>query len=374
VLKRVLVPVVALMLALGAAACGDDNEGGGGGGGSGGGGGPKVGFVYVSPVKGSAWTQAWDRARQHLEKTVDADTSVVEPIPENQDVVAVMNDLIRKGNKMIFATAFGYQPFVAQVAEENPDVNFVVIGPWSQKEKPPKNVASVYANLWEVRYATGIVAGSMTKSNQLGFMSAFSIPSVVAGINGFQLGAKSVNPDVKTRVVLTNNWYDPPRSTQAAESLASRGADVIAQHEDSTGPLLGARKAGVFGIGSEADTSNAAPETYLTGSVYNWNDYAERKTKQAIDGNFTSEETNGNLKSGLVTLGPINEKVPADVRKKVDDAVAKLKSGELIVFTGPLRSNDGKEVLKDGEQWKTPAEVYENSTFFVEGIIGKVEK
>src|SRR3954454_21085637 len=184
----------------------------------------KVGFVYVSPIPGSAWSSAWDVTRKDLESKFGAKTTVVQPIPENTEVVGTFNDLIRKGDKLIFATAFGYQPFVAQVAKQNPDVDFVVTGPWAQKQDRPPNVSSVYANLWEVRYLTGIIAASMSKTKTLGFVSAFSIPSVVAGVNGFEEGAKSVDPNIKTKVVLTSNWYNPPQSTQAAETLAKSGA------------------------------------------------------------------------------------------------------------------------------------------------------
>jgi basic membrane protein A len=334
----------------------------------------KVGFVYVSPLPGSAWSRAWDQTRKDLEQKFGAQTTVVQPIPENTEVIGTFQDLIRKGNKLIFATAFGYQPFVAQVAKQNPDVYFVVTGPWSQKEPRPKNVSSVYANLWEVRYLTGMVAASMSKTKTLGFVSAFSIPSVVAGINGFEQGAKSVNPNIKTKVVLTSNWYNPPQSTQAAETLAKSGADVIAKHEDSIGPLLGAKAAHVWGIGSEADTSAQTPDTYLTGSVYDWSKYSERKYQQAAGGTFTNEEYNGDLKDGTVKLGPINPKVPASVKAKVLAAEKQIETGKLIVFKGPISSNTGQQKLSAGKDWATPPQVYSNMTFFVNGVIGKVQQ
>jgi basic membrane protein A len=336
--------------------------------------GMKVGFVYVSPLPGSAWSTAWDETRKDLESKYGAQTTVVQPIPENPDVVGTLQDLVRKGNKLIFATAFGYQPFVAQVAQQNPNVNFVVTGPWVQKQDRPKNVASVYGNLWEVRYLTGIVAGSMTKKKSLGFVSAFSIPSVVAGINGFEQGVKSVDPSIKTKVVLTSNWYNPPQSTQAAETLAKGGADVIAKHEDSIGPLLGAKSAGVWGIGSEADTSAQAPDTYLTGSVYDWRAYSEKKYQQTKDGNFTNDEVNGGLKEGIVKLGPLNDKVPADVKAKVEQAQQDIESGKLVVFKGPIKDNTGATKLPAGKEWSSPADVYTNMTFFVDGVIGKIQK
>jgi basic membrane protein A len=341
---------------------------------SGEGGGLKVGFVYISPLPGSAWSEAWDATRKMLETEDGAETTVVQPIEENTEVIGVLQGLVRDGNELIFATALGYQPYVEQVAEENPEVDFVVTGPWLQENEQPANVASVYANLWEVRYLTGMVAGAMTKSNTLGFVSAFSVSSVVAGINGFELGAKATNPEAKTKVVFTSAWYNPPQNTQAAETLAKSGADVIAKHQDDTGAIIGAEQSGAWAIGSEYDTSSQNPKAFLTGSAYNWEAYSQEKYEQAEKGTFKNDETNGDLKSGIVELAPLNSAVPASVKKEVEEAEQEMIDGKLFVFTGPLKSNTGEEVLKSGEAWKTPAEVYENSEFLVEGIEGKIQE
>lgn len=333
----------------------------------------KVGFVYVSPIPGSAWSLAWDRARQDLVQKYGAQTTVVQPIPETPVVVGTLQDLARKGDKLIFATAIGYQPFVVQVAKQYPKVDFVVTGPWILTTPRPKNVASVYGNLWEVRYLTGIVAASMSKKKSLGFVSAHSLPSVISGVNGFELGAQSVDPSIKTKVVLTNNWYDPPASTQAAEALASSGADVIGKHMDDIGACLGAKSAGVMCIGSEADTSAQTPGTYLTGSVYNWNAYSEQKYQQAQSGGFTNDEFNGDLKDGLIKLGTFAPSVPASVKSKVMAAQNQLESGKLIVYKGPIYSNTGKLMLPAGQTWSTPAEVYAHMTFYVKGVVGTVQ-
>ncbi|MFE7215671.1 BMP family ABC transporter substrate-binding protein [Streptomyces sp. NPDC057611] len=365
--KLIFLLTIALVAVAGCSGSGDER------GNAAGGGGPKVAFVYVSPLPGSAWSRSWDNTRKVLEGEFDAKTTVVQPIAENPDVVGTLQNLIRKGNKLIFATAFGYQPFVLQVAKQNPDVNFVVIGPWAQKEGLPDNVSSVAGDLWEARYLTGIVAASMSKTKTLGFVSAFSIPSVVSGIDGFQLGAESVDPSIKTKVAFTSSWYDPPQSTQAAEALAKSGADVIAKHEDSIGPLLGAQSAGVFGIGSESDTSAQAPKSYLTGTVWDWSKYAKRKVQETLDGTFKNDEFDGGLADGLVTLGPFNDAVPADVQAKVEKARADLVSGKLVIFKGPLMSNDGKVILKPGEELRTPAEIKDRIVDLIEGTVGKVQ-
>jgi basic membrane protein A len=332
---------------------------------------PKVAFIITDPPSGSAWTQAWDTARKQLAAALHVKTTTVGPIPENNQVATQALDLINQGYNVIVAEDFAYQPFLHKVAKQHPDSKFILIGPNTQKALP--NVATVYANLWQVRYAEGVLAGMMTKSNTLGFVTAHNIPSVVAGINGFQLGAHSVNPQVKTIVIETGQWYDPAGATRAAETLAARGADVIAQHEDDTGALLGAKQAKVWEMGSEADTHSVAPSTYLSGSVYHWGPYLIEQVRAIIDGNWKASNYSGDLASGLVRLGPINSKVPADVKRKVEDVVAGIKNGSIKVFKGPIKYNDGKVMVPAGKTLEGPGEIYPKQTGFVEGVVGKIK-
>lgn len=333
--------------------------------------GTNVAFVYVSPLKGSLWTQAWDKAR----KTIEADgakTSTVEPIAETADSVGVFENLIAKGNKLIFATAFGYQPFVQQVALAHPDVKFVVIGPWVQKTERPGNVTAISPDNWIARYALGVLAAKTTKTKTLGFVAANPIPTVIASINAYELGARSVDPTIKTKVVFTGVWFDPPRATQAAESLASAGADVIAQYEDSTGTILGAQKAGVAGIGSEADASSLAGNAYLSGSVNHWDEFAAQTLKAVNDGTFKGSDEVATIASGGVTLGTFASTVPSDVKSAVEATLTKLGSGAIVPFTGPISDNTGKVVLPKGESWKDSLTVFARQNFLVEGVVGEI--
>src|SRR5262249_3603915 len=150
---------------------------------------------------GSAWTQAWDTARQELQSALHVQTTAVGPVPENNQVATQANDLIGQGYNVIVAEDFAYHPFLHSVAERNPQVRFFLIGP--NVEKPLPNVATVYVNLWQVRYVEGVLAGLMTKTDNLEFVTAHTLPSVVAGINGFQLGAYSANPKAATTVIET---------------------------------------------------------------------------------------------------------------------------------------------------------------------------
>lgn len=372
-MRKFMIPALAVALLL--AACGSGGSTPGDGSASESGSpdvsGLKTAFVYVSPVKGSLWTQAWDRAREDLESK-GAETSAVEPIPETADATGVLNDLVSKGNKLIFATAFGYQPFVLDVATANPDVDFVVIGPWIQEKPRPDNVTAVASDNWAARYALGVLAAKTTKTGTLGFVAANPISTVIASINVFQLGARSVNPSITTKVVFTGTWYDPPRATQAAQGLAGAGADVIAQYEDSTGTLQGTEKAGVWGMGSEADGSQAAPKSYLSGSVNNWIPFANEVYTASLAGTFKGADAFATIAGDGVLLGPINSSVPQDVQALANDTLAQLGSGAIVPFTGPIKSNTGEEKLAAGETWADSVAVLDNQDFLVEGIVGNI--
>lgn len=331
----------------------------------------KIAFIITDPLSGSAWTQAWNTAREQLVKALHVQTTVVGPLPENNQVAAQANDLIAKGYNVIVAEDIAYQPFLHPVAESHQNVRFIITGP--NIEKPLPNIATVYGNLWQVRYVEGVLAGLMTKSDKLGFVTAHTIPSVVAGINGFELGAQSVNPKATTIVIETGQWYDPAGSTQAAATLAARGADVIAQHEDDTGALLGAQQAHVWDMGSEANTSAVAPKTYLSGSVYRWGPYLIGQIKAMEDGRWKAADYSGDLQSGLVGLGPINPAVPANVVTKVKATIAGIDDGSIKVFKGPIEYNTGKVMVPAAEILTGPGQIYPKQNGFVRGVIGKVK-
>ena len=167
----------------------------------------KVAFLYVSPANEEGWSTQHDIARRAVEAKFGDKIKVttVENIPENADAERVLRDLAQQGNKLIFATSFGYMNSVLKVAKEFPGVKFE----HATGYKTAENVANYSARFYEARYLAGKLAGATTKSNILGYVAALPIPEVLQGINAYTLGAQSVNPNVEVRVVWTSAWYDP---------------------------------------------------------------------------------------------------------------------------------------------------------------------
>jgi basic membrane protein A len=330
----------------------------------------KVAFVYVGPIGDLGWSWSHDQGRQALEAAIpNVETTYQESVPENPaDAERVIRDFAQKGNNLVVTTSFGYMDPTINVAKDFPDTQFIHISGY----KTAENVSTAFGKIEEPRYVSGIIAGQMTKSNQLGYVAAFPIPEVIRGINAFTLGVRSVNPAATVKVVWTSTWYDPQLERQAAEALLDGGADVIAQHQDTAGPMQAAQDRGVYGVGYDADMSSLAPDAVLTSAIWNWGVYYIQAVQSIMAGTWTSNQFWGGWPEGVVDLAPIGAMVPEEVRTQAEAEIVKFKAGEesiFTVFTGPINDNTGAAKLTDGQAMT--AEELLSMDWFVEGVDGK---
>ncbi len=328
----------------------------------------KVGFIYVGPVGDAGWTFAHDNGRKHIEAKFGdkIKTTFVEKVPEGADAERVIRDLVSQGNKLIFATSFGFGDAMEKVAKDHPDVKFE----HATGYKTAENLRVYEAKFYEDAYMAGIVAGSMTKTNTLGFVASFPIPEVLRNINAFTLGARSVNPKVTTKVVWVNTWFDPPKEGEAAQALINQKADVLLQNTDSTAVLLTAEKNGKFAFGWDSDMSAFAPKAHLGSAIVNWGPYYEKAVNDVLSGTWKTADTKWGTKEGANDLIKINDVVSDTAKKKVEEVKAGLKAGTFEVFKGPLKDNTGKIVLEKDvvgdDAWKG------RINFYIEGVEGKI--
>jgi basic membrane protein A and related proteins len=328
----------------------------------------KAAWVYVGPVGDAGWTYAHDVGRKAVEAEFGdkVKTTFVEKVPEGADAERVIRDLASQGNKIIFATSFGFMEQMLKVAAEFPDVKFE----HATGYKTSPNMRIYDAKFYEDAYLAGVVAGSMTKTNTLGFVASFPIPEVLRNINAFTLGAQSVNPKVKTKVVWISSWFDPPKESEAAQSMINGGADVLLQNTDSSAVLQTAEKNGKYAFGWDSDMSAVAPKAHLASCVVIWDGYYKKAVKEAMDGSWKTERTVWGVKEGQNALAKVADFVPEAARAKVDEIKAGMKAGTFEVFTGPIAGADGKEMLAKGVQadqaWKDKVD------FYVKGVEGKI--
>jgi basic membrane protein A and related proteins len=328
----------------------------------------KAAWIYVGPVGDAGWTFAHDQGRKYVEQKFGdkIKTTFVEKVPEGPDAERVIRDLVQQGNKIVFATSFGYGDAMEKVAKDFPDVYFE----HATGYKTLPNLRVYEGRFYEDAYLAGIVAGKMTKTNTLGFVASFPIPEVLRNINAYTLGAQSVNPKVKTKVVWVSSWFDPPKETEAAQSLMNGGADVLLQNTDSTAVLQSAEKNGKYALGWDSDMSAFAPKAHLASCTLNWGVYYEKAIDDVLNKTWKTEVTKWGIKEGANDFVKIADFVPEDAKKAVAEAKERLKANPGAVFKGPLFDNAGKEVLpKDqvaDDKWK--GEI----AFYVKGVEGKV--
>lgn len=328
----------------------------------------KVAFMYVSPANEEGWSTQHDIARRAVEAKFGDKIKVttVENIPENADAERVLRDLAQQGNKLIFATSFGYMNSVLKVAKEFPDVKFE----HATGYKTAPNVANYSARFYEARYLAGKLAGAMTKTNVLGYVAAVPIPEVLQGINAYTLGAQSVNPNVEVRVVWTSAWYDPGKESDAAKTLVGQKADVLTHHTDSPAVVAAGEDMKVPVISYNTSMKRIAPTMLLGGVVQSWEEFYTGRINAAMDGTWKSQSIWGGIPEHMVNLVDIRSDAPQSVQDDIQAAYNKMAAREFSPFTGPIVTNEDQTVVEAGKT--APDDVLLNMNWLVKGVVGKV--
>ena len=338
-----------------------------------------VGFIFVGPKDDFGYNQAAFEGSEAVKAAFpDLEVITAENVPEDDNATRVMESMIERGAKIIFATSYGHLDPALKIAAAHPDVVVVQQGNFIQGGIPA-NSGTYFGTVYEPVFLAGIAAGKATKTDKLGYVYAFPIPQTIANINAFQLGAQSVNPDVQTFVVNTSNWCDPAKQAEAAASLFAQDVDVITQHQDCTATITkAAEEAGKMVVGYHADASELAPNGWVAGSEWAWGDLYVDIVKTALAGTFTGSKYNANFRVGFKdganpfvqsAFGPM---VDAETKALIDEAM-KFISGEGSPFTGPVTAQDGSVLIPEGE---TPdyATVEQKNTVFVAGVVGELPK
>src|SRR5476649_2499993 len=289
----------------------------------------KVGFIYLGPVGDFGWTYQHELARQALVKEFGdkIETTYLENVSEGPDAERSVEQLVRAGNKLIFTTSFGYMEPTLKVAKKYPDVHFE----HATGFKRDKNMSIYNGRFYEGRYIQGVIAGKMSKAGVLGYIASFPIPEVIMGINATMLGAQTVNPNIKVKIIWANTWFDPGKEADAAKALLDQGADVIMQHTDSPAAMQIASERGKLAFGQDSDMIKFGPKTQLTSIIDNWGPYYTRQAKAALAGSWKAEDTWDGLKEKMVVMAPYTN-MPADVKALAEKTEAAIVGGTLHPF------------------------------------------
>ena len=310
----------------------------------------KVGFVHVSDPSDMGYTYNHDLGTKEMQETLGlSDDQIINKfnVPEGAECDTALRELVVAGCNIIFATSFGFEDYVKEVAAEYPEIQFCHATGYQAAGSGLSNMHNYFASIYEARYLAGIAAGLKTETNKLGYVAAFPFAEVISGYTAFYNGAKSVNPDVTMEIKYTNSWNDPTVEAQVAKALIDNGCDVVSQHSDSTAPATTAEDNGVWQVGYNNDMIDAAPNASLISARINWGIYVTEAVEAVINGETIPADWCKGLADGAVYLSPLNEAIAAEGTQEAIDAAAEaIKAGELHVFAGPLKgvSPEGAEI------------------------------
>lgn len=326
----------------------------------------KACWVYTGPIGDFGYSYQHDQGRLEVEKALGdkVETAYLENVSEGPDADRAFERLARENCKIIFGTSFGFMDAEVKVAKKFPKVMFE----HATGFKTGDNLGIYNARFYEGRYVLGQIAAKESKKGLAGYIVSFPIPEVVMGINSFILGAQSINPDFKVKIVWVNSWFDPGKEADAAKALFDQGADIIVQHTDSTAALQVAEERKLHGFGQSSDMIKFAPNAQLTSLTDEWGPYYISRVQAALDGTWKPDNVWLGIKDGAVKLAPYTN-MPDDV-KAMAQATEKKIAGGWNPFTGPIAKQDGSAWLKDGEVADDGTLLGMN--FYVKGIDDKL--
>jgi len=326
-----------------------------------------IGATYGGPINDSGYNQAMHESVIAIKENIGCVEIVeAENVYDEAGATTTIEQMIQQGAGMIIATAFSHQDPAFELATKYPDVIFEHAGGWLMGA----NFANFFGKPPDVWFAKGVAAGLMTKNNRLGFVAAFPLGWTLTFANAFNLGAKSVNPDVVTEVKFTYAWGDSTKEAEVTNALVNAGADVITMHVDSPATVIStAESRGVYSIGFQSLAAQQfAPKYWIIGDGYTLGGKLTWLTSTVLDGTWEPIFLRCGLKDGCMALSDFGPEVPQEVKDKVTQTIADLDAGTIFAFAGPIKDQEGNIVVNEGEVLLD--DHMSNVDWFVEGMIG----
>ena len=319
-------------------------------------------FIHNGPVTDQGWSQSHHESRLAMEKALNGrvKTTYVENVPYGKKAEDLWEQLAaRKVNVIVDATAAG--PSFVVFCRKHPELACATTYPPLSRNQP-KNLTNFYVEHWVGSYLAGVAAGLLTKKGTLGYVAPFKVPTVNAALNSFTLGCQSVRPDCTVKTVLVNSWYDPPKETEAAQTLVNGGADFMYGLTDDPAYSTVAAKSKLWSVGSYQYAYPAAGNWWVSGVIWEWR-------KMYID--YARGLLAGTWKARTVVapsgLAPWGRAVPAKVKQTVQKLRKQMAAGK-NVFVGPIYDNKGKLRVKAGQSL-SPAFLLNGWTWLVKGVV-----
>ncbi len=303
-----------------------------------------IAFGHVGPKTDEGWTWTHHAGRQAVSAAFpNAKILEVESIPFSAKGTRTMRQFIAQGSDMVILTT-DYGDLSNSIINDNPDVTFLECASYDTTA----NKRAFYVKHWEPSFLIGMAAGLMTKTNKLGYVGSYPTPAVQSSINSFHLGARSVNPNVETKAVYINSWFDPQGASQAGRALVNSDCDFLFGIMDEAAYLQVAEEAGVWAAMWNTDIRQYGENAYVSSVLLDWNDYYVQQVKDRVAGTWKGGELDLLGLGAGVDRDAWGKNVPKNVQTQVDIMRDKMLGGH-SPFTGPMNDNQGNQQLAEGQ-------------------------
>jgi basic membrane protein A len=330
----------------------------------------KIGVFNNETAETSGWTKAQYDGFQYLQEKLGDKVEVVwvENVPDTgSDATAVIDELAEQDCQIIIGTSYGVLSNLVEAAKKYPDIKFY----HCQSTSYGDNFSVYDVRNYEAIFVTGYLAGLMSQNDYLGYVATQPMPTVLRAVNAFALGAKYARPEAKVQVIFTNSWYDTTAEAEAANALISEGATVLGMHTSSPAVPQAAEKANVLSVGFQTDMYEYAPKSVMTSFIWNWGPILVHEVETYLDNTWEASDTFWGLDKGCGGYTEFNKDlVPEDVAAKVKELEAKLNSGELSVFAGEIKDNEGNVRAAAGQELSD--DEIRSMDWLVENVIGSI--
>ena len=275
-------------------------------------------------------------------------------------------EMMDVGCNILFFISTSYAPITEELAPKYPDVQFCQTG------VPQENVLTYHYRAYESPYALGYLCALMSETNELGYIGGMSEASVREGANGFALGAKAANPDATVQLLWVDSWYDPAKEGECANTLIASDVKYIGTGTSSSGAPQACADKGAYCTCFDMDHTDFAPDAVLASMVFDWSPiYKDILTDYVANGMtpFVGNYFYG-AAEGCSKLAFNDDLVSADIQAEVQEVLDKIGTGEIDIYGGELKDNQGNVLVADGETMDD-LDIC-NQNFLVENVIGSM--
>lgn len=293
----------------------------------------KIGMVAdLGGINDESFNQSAWEGLQQAEKDFGIEIKVIES-KQASEYIPNMESLLDEDVDMVIGVGYTMKEDIQKQAENYPDKQFVLID--ETYDTIPENVTPILFRENEAAYLTGLIAGKMTKTNNVGFIGGIQTPVVSRFEYGYKAGVKEANEKTNVNVQYAGTFADAAKGKSIANQMYGNGSDIILSAAGGTGlgAIESAKEQNKYAIGVDRDQSDLAPENVLTSALKKVNVGVYDTVKEFVEGKLKGgqEKVYGLKEDGVGIPETTKNLVPQDIIDYVNAMIEKVKSGEIKV-------------------------------------------